>query len=96
MGRGIPSRKDPRRKRIREDKREKKGRRRTGNNRGPDIARDVSRYCSSIVRSSFIIFVSATTTGTRNIEMPFPAPESSGGGYVVRKEKERNWFPKVN
>lgn len=68
-----------------------------GNNRGPDIARDVSRYCSSIVRSSFIIFVSATTTGTRNIEeMPFPAPESSGGGYVVRKEKERNWFPKVN
>lgn len=52
----------------------KKGRRRTGNNRGPDIARDVSRYCSSIVRSSFIIFVSATTTGTRNTDMlPFPA-----------------------
>lgn len=98
-GGGIPSRKDPAEEAYtRKDKRKKVD----GNNRGPDIARDVSRYCSSIVRTSFIIFVSATTTreggeGPATQRCPFRAGVKRRllRGKKKRK-KERNWFPKVN
>lgn len=104
MGRGVPFEgKDPRRKRIREDKRKRKKEKKVDGEPGTIVALILLETLADIALRSCVVPLLFSFPQQRRgpatqtcCPFPRPAPESSGGGYAVRKEKERNWFPKVN